>query len=130
MIHKGRGDMRMVDALAESVEHTLEKFCNGSAFFWGQTLNESTGMQDIRYAVGDGVKEIIVSIEHIGHFDMKIIKVKEQHSGQYIFIYENGGVDGGNIDEQSLSTIRLAPGATTKLQIALTCLLETSLPGR
>lgn len=42
----------MVDALTESVEYILEKFCNGSAFFWGQTLNENTGMQDIRYAVG------------------------------------------------------------------------------
>lgn len=62
----------MVDTLTESVEYTLEKFCNGSAFFWGQTLNENTGMQDIRYAVEDGVKEIVVSIEHVGHYDMKI----------------------------------------------------------
>ena len=120
----------MVDTLTDSVENALETFCNGSSLFWGQILNESTGMQDIRYAVGDGIKQIVVSIEQVGHYDMKIIKVKDQHSGQYIFIYENGGVDGGNIDEQSLSTIRQAPGATMKLQIALTCLLKTSLPGR
>lgn len=120
----------MVDSLTEAVENTLEAFCNGSAFFWGQILNENTVMQDIRYAVGDGVKQIAVSIEHVGHYDMKIIKVKEQHSGRYVFIYENGGVDGGNFNEQSLSSIRQAPGATMKLQIALTCLLETSLPGR
>ena len=120
----------MVDALTVSVENALETFCNGSSLFWGQILNESTGMQDIRYAVGDGIKQIVVSIEQVGHYDMKIIKVKDQHSGQYIFIYEHGGVDGGNIDEQSLSAIRQAPGATLNLQEALTCLLETSFPDR
>ncbi len=109
----------MLEALVRSVETVLEDFCQGRSFFWGDMLDEHTGAFAKRYAVGDGKKQVIVSVEHVGGHGMMIVKVMKRNPNHFIFIYENGEVDSNMIEDKAMSLIRQTSGTPEKFREVL-----------